>query len=245
MLESMGTQGGGTVVVGGVVRSYRLRRSCRAKRVLLQVDMNGVIEVVVPRRVSYREAEKFVQEKHEWLARALANFARRSRERPRRVLANDVCLPLLGDKYTLRVVCDSWRRRSSFDEEKQEISIFVTHYRDVRVVLMRWYKKRAWQYFEERSQSMAAQLGVSVCSLTVSDARSQWGSCIQATGRVSLHWRLLLGPREIADYVIAHEVAHLKERRHTVAFWHVVEQLDSRCSRHRAWLKKYGHTLVL
>jgi predicted metal-dependent hydrolase len=234
-----------SVLIGAVEHAYILRRSRRARNLLLHVGLDGTIEVVVPWHTAYREAEYFVRSETAWVERALAKNRRLRAAMPQRLLNSGALLPLLGDLVQLEVVTQPGRRRARSEEDGSIIRVWVQEASNVRRTLERWYKKKAHSYFLERAQCLAAEFNVVVSRVAVSGAATQWGSCIQEHGRLSLHWRLLLGPRPIADYVVAHEVAHLRERGHSARFWQHVARLDSGFQEHRRWLRRYGHTLVL
>ena len=87
-----------------------------------------------------------------------------------------------------------------------------------------WYKKQAFLDFARRLELFAAKLGVATPPLTLSNAQSRWGSC-NSRGEVRLNWRLLQAPPHIINYVICHELAHLKQMNHSAKFWVVVAQL--------------------
>ena len=150
-----------------------------------------------------------------------------------------------GQRYTLQVQCERGRKRTRFGENGREVQIMVANQRQVKPTLTRWYRKKAREYYVSKVQDYGVRLGVHVLKVAVSDARSQWGSCIGGSRRVSLQWRLALAPLLVADYVIAHEVAHLREVGHSAAFWRLVESVDGDYQEHRRWLRKFGHTLVL
>ena len=92
-----------------------------------------------------------------------------------------------------------------------------------RMVLM-WYKKQAALDFARRLEVFAAKLGVPTPPLTLSNAQSRWGSC-NSRGEVRLSWRLLQAPPHIINYVICHELAHLKQMNHSAKFYAVLESL--------------------
>lgn len=228
----------------GHAYSYAIRRSKRARHILLHVDDEGGIELVVPRGVSVVLAQRFLLTQREWVVKTLR---KKSLAKPAvsRQLVSGISLPLFGKAYILRVVCDSFRTRTSFGTEGREVAVYVCSPGDVRSVLVRWYITQARHYFAEQTAVLADSLGVVVGSLAVSRARSQWGSCIKATGRISLNWRLALGPPSVADYVIAHEVAHLVHSNHSKRFWRTVEKLRPGYQEQRTWLKRHGALLVL
>jgi len=235
----------GRVGINGESNVYYIRRSKRAKNLLLRVDIFGQVELVVPWRVSFAQAEKFINTQSEWLMRMIAKNEGRRRMMPRRKLVSGESLPMFGESYELKVVCDSLRQRSRYSEKNGQVTVVVCNINDVRNVLIRWYRKKAHEYFKQAVDDYSNKLDVRVLNLAVSGARSQWGSCIAKKERVSLCWRLALASREVADYVVAHEVAHMKERGHNSKFWEVVESIDVDYKKHRAWLRKYGFTLVL
>lgn len=234
-----------TIALNGVSHRYTLRRSKRARHILLHVHDGGRIEVVVPWRVSYAQARQFVAEQRDWVMKNIAKHLKMGRQHPSRALVNGDKLQCFGQSYRLRAVCDPWRTRSSYGEDGGEVSIFVAQQKDIKRVLMRWYRAEAKKYFVERVAVMQEKIGVPARSIVVSNARSQWGSCIKRTGRISLSWRLAMAPVEVADYVIAHEVAHLKHDNHASSFWQAVAHLYPDYAKWRGWLKRHGSGLVL
>ena len=95
---------------------------------------------------------------------------------------------------------------------------------------------------EEKARAFAMHLGLDFKTLTLKDTRSRWGSCSHQ-GNLNLHWKLIFGPVEVMDYVIAHEVCHLKEFNHSPAFWALVSTLCPGYLKHRRWLKTHGPAL--
>lgn len=226
-------------------QSYSLRRSRRAKHILLHVDVGGKVELVVPWHVAYREGQRFVEERKEWLEKMLRAYRELGKSVAKRRLISGDLLPVLGHDYLLQVVQQPSRQRSIVVERYRLLTVTVGRQHDVREALVRWYRKRAHDYFSMWAQRLAEQLNVTVERVAVSGARTQWGSCIGSRRRLSLNWRLLLAPESVARYVVAHEVAHLKMANHSKRYWQLVGQLDPDFERSRQWLRKYGYTLVL
>lgn len=234
-----------TVTIGGQWVAWRVRRSWRAKHLRLHVGLHGDIEVVLPRRATMREAECFVRDKEVWVARVLAANAVRRRALPRRSLVSGESLPVLGESRQLLVKMSPDRCRTRVREAAGIVAVAVPHGRPVRPALVRWYRRHAAGYFSARAADFAATLQVVVLRVAITAAKTQWGSCVRERGRIALNWRLLLGPRTVADYVVAHEVAHLKERRHSARFWRIVGDLMPDYEAQRMWLKSFGYTLEL
>jgi predicted metal-dependent hydrolase len=89
----------------------------------------------------------------------------------------------------------------------------------------------------------AAELGVSYLRIDVRDQRTRWGSC-STRGTLSFNWRLVLAPFEVLDYVVVHELCHLREPNHSARFWNLVESRRPGWSTQRAWLREHGPELL-
>ena len=105
-----------------------------------------------------------------------------------------------------------------------------------------WLKREARREVEKRAYAKAELLGKRISHITIRDARSRWGSC-SPKGRLSFSWRLIMAPRSVIDYVVAHEIAHLVEKNHGFRFWRLVATLTDEMTAARTWLKRHGEAL--
>ncbi len=103
-------------------------------------------------------------------------------------------------------------------------------------------KREARKILDERVSHYAAQLGTKPSRITVRDTASRWGSC-SATRSLSFSWRLIFAPEFVLDYVVAHEVAHMKEMNHGPRFWKLVDLLGAEVARAQRWLSEHGTSL--
>ena len=108
--------------------------------------------------------------------------------------------------------------------------------------LLDWLKREARKRIDERVADYAAQLGVRPKRITIRDTSSRWGSCSSARS-LSFSWRLVLAPPSVLDYVVAHEVAHLRELNHRPRFWRLVESIVPDIEKNQAWLSANGAVL--
>jgi predicted metal-dependent hydrolase len=130
----------------------------------------------------------------------------------------------LGQDITLKLVVNN---KKSTHFERNELTIHAPQgniHAACRVSVLMWYKKQAILDFTRRVEVFAAKLGVATPPVAISNAGSRWGSC-NSRGQVRLSWRLLQAPPHIINYVICHELAHLKQMNHSAKFYAVVEQL--------------------
>lgn len=234
-----------TVAIHGEEVIYRLRRSKKARHIIIRVDIQEGVELVVPWHVSFRMAEQFVEKKRGWISRTLRKHKLVSAIIPQRQLRDGEILPCFGNVYRLSVHVDTSLKKLRTYGTAGTIVVKAPSLKNIRPAVEGWYNKRAAGYFAAKAHTVSALLGVSCNAIRVRNMKTQWGSCNVARSTITLNWRLALAPLEVADYVAIHEVVHLKERAHSERFWDIVQQLDPLYKQHKNWLRAYGHTLVL
>jgi predicted metal-dependent hydrolase len=212
-----------------------LRRSARARRISLRVDMaRGRIVLVAPRTAGRRQALDFLSRSEGWLrARLLSAPAPLP-------FVDGAIVPMLGIPH--RVEGDSSRRRGVV-EKREGVVIVPGAPEHLPRRLSDFLKAEARREIAARASTKAARLGRPIAALTLRDTRSRWGSCSRS-GRIAFSWRLILAPDWVLDYVVAHEIAHLAEMNHGPEFWKLCASLtDTDVKTARAWLKRHGAEL--
>jgi len=219
------------VRLAGGILAYRL---VRAKRCTLGLSVAGEgIEVRAPRRATLSDIDAFIREKERWIRKRLAG--------PRRVpfiWQAGARLPWLGRMLTL-VLRDG---ETWLSEDELGLGLGLADGANLRERALEWIHSEARAFFRERVAVLSRPLGLRVSGVGLSDARTRWGSC-STNGRLLLNWRLMLLPPRLIDYVVAHELAHLRELNHSPRFWAVVATLypDHRSARRE--LNALAHTL--
>lgn len=221
---------------------YKLIRS-RRKSVALIVERDGSLVVRAPLRLPQREIDAFVAKNAAWIQEKQAAARQRAETcggppGEHRFAAGENFL-FLGQAIPLQIV----------EAQAHPLTYTGQAFRLKRSALPRageffegWYKAQARADFTHRVEALAARHGFSVRSLRLSSARTRWGSC-GAQGSLNLNWRLVMAPPEVIDYVILHELAHLKERNHSARFWALVATLAPDYKTQRQWLKTNGMCL--
>jgi len=207
------------------------------------VDGAGAIEVVVPWRVSYQQGERFVREKEPWLSDRLQRVAQKKKQLPTWQVVDGATLPFFGGSVRLRLTIDRTRKRTTTARRGGVLLVKTASRVKAQAAVRKWYINESQDYFWGQAMAYALQLGVRVDEVVVRDTKSQWGSCHKGRRALCFQWKLALAPVEIARYVVAHEVAHLKRADHSAAFWRQVMVLDPDYAQHQAWLKEYGAVL--
>jgi predicted metal-dependent hydrolase len=220
-----------TIALGDRIVPYVLRRA-RRRTIGLSIDHRG-LRVGAPSRSSLREVESLILRHGEWVVQKLDEW--RSRRRPDLLrIVDGVQLPLLGAPLEIRVALGAnrgvWNALDS--PGVAALTLCLRSPDDAGRVLEKALRERARELFLVRLAHYAALLGVAMPRLTLSAARTRWGSCSLKTG-VRLNWRLIHFPLPVIDYVVAHELAHLREMNHSHRFWSIVEHLypDYRAAR--------------
>ena len=200
---------------------YHLERRAR-KTVGLQINHDGLV-VHAPTRLSQKELERMLLSKADWILKKLK--AQQENQLEKFIWEDGASLLLLGNPIELSIRLDSVSRALEYEPGRISVALPTPNNQtSIARKVLQWYKKQALTDFTRRIALLAAKLGVETPPLFLSNARSRWGSC-NSRGEVRLNWRLLQAPPHIINYVVAHELAHLKEMNHSTQFWATVERI--------------------
>ena len=188
------------LVVDGVTIAFLFARSKR-RSIGFVVDADG-LSVRAPKWVSLRDVDAAVREKGRWIVARLDEQRERARQQAAALLDGDAASP---PRLRVGLPGDAGEER-------------------VKDAVQSWLQREARRIFAARAAHFAERLGVKVRRLSLSSAKTRWGSA-NANGSVRLHWRLIPHPLATIDYVVAHELAHLREMNHSERFWNVVRSV--------------------
>ena len=195
----------------------------RARRTVgLKITADGLV-VHAPKRIFAFQLNQILQEKSKWILDKLQYRAATQVEKVEWIDGEH--LLYLGQDVQLQIIENVTNKSPSFDANFLSLATPTpNNHGIISHKVIQWYKKQAALDFGRRLEILASKLGVPTPPLTLSNAQSRWGSC-NSRGEVRLNWRLLQAPPHIINYVICHELAHLREMNHSAKFWAVVEQL--------------------
>ena len=202
---------------------YVLKRSAKRRRIVFTVDENGLV-VHVPLRTSERHVVEAIGHAEPWILRKLAEW---EDKKPRaRAWVSGELLDFLGRQIRLELVARGGPAISRLrDGDVLEVSLAPPHASpQVREAVVKWYRRHALTHFCDRVHHFCRVLDLAAPRLFLSNARTRWGSCT-ADGEIRLNWRLLQAHSHVIDYVVAHEVAHLRVLSHSTRFWRLVQRL--------------------
>ncbi len=236
----------------GLERPVLVKKLQRAKRMTLRVSpTKRDIILSIPRKMGERQASAFIERHIDWLKRQLDDL-------PLAVpFENGSVIPLEGERHQLSFCGPRTRQQKGIGVVSRQMFCAQNPVAEEEIVaqlqvlgavehaprrLTDWLKKRARQKITARVDFHAKRLDLDYKRLGVRDQTSRWGSC-SSNKTLSFSWRLILAPREVLDYVAAHEVAHLKEMNHSPRFWALVAKTLPDYEQYRDWLREKGQTL--
>ncbi len=212
----------------------RWRRSTRARRISLRIDPAlGEVVITLPTRAGRRAGMMVLHTHADWVARRLRALPEALR------FADGARVPVGGKLMTIRHVPDG-RFAARLRDDTLEVC-GAAEFLPRRVA--DFLRAEARRMLASRVQEVSQRAGVAAARVSIKDTRSRWGSC-SPTRALAFSWRLVMAPDFVADYVVSHEVAHLRHMNHGPGFWSLVDQLTPNRTRAETWLAEQGAGLL-
>jgi hypothetical protein len=224
---------------------FELRRSSR-RSIGFMIDDDG-LRVTAPNRITLAEIDNAIRAKQRWILAKLHERGERRAlrgEKPPIQWVDGAELPYLGGVITLRLHVAA-RSSCQFDQSKGELAVGVVaglSEWQLQERIKLWFQAEARRVFVERLDLYALRLGLSYRKMALSSASTRWGSCT-VEGHIRLNWRLIHYALPLIDYVVAHELSHLREMNHSPRFWATVESVYPDYSGAKAALRQRSQEL--
>jgi predicted metal-dependent hydrolase len=225
--------------------NYTVNRSRkRRKTISLQISDKSELVIAAPYFTPIGEINRFVQEKQNWIHKTIQRHKEESLKNKAKEYITGEMFYYLGELFPLETFFEKnerqglvfWSNRfylnTAYAAEKG-MSYFVA-----------WYKKKATQHLRQRVDFFSHELNLRAKSIKITSAEKRWGSC-SAEDNLSFSFRLIMAPPDIIDYVVVHELMHIKEKNHSTKFWQRVETVMPEYKTHRRWLKDNHHKFIL
>jgi predicted metal-dependent hydrolase len=224
------------IVVGDETIVAVVRESARSRRMRMVVRAGRPLELTVPRRTSTRALRQFIEDNSDWLGEKLA--AARV-PRPLLGLAAPGTVWLAGERLGIergggvKSVANRLGSTLRISGPPGEIAGAVD----------RWYRREARERIEASVARESARLGIPYARVSIRDQRTRWGSC-STRGTLSFSWRLVLSPPAVLEYVVDHELLHVRQPNHSRAFWALLDEHRPGWREEAAWLRRHGHEVL-
>ncbi len=192
---------------------YRLRFSKRAKNIQLQINQQADIYLVLPYRISKFDHRSYIRSKSGWIKKHLEKF-------------NYIEFYLLGEQISIVKRSSLLNLKPIYKMDKKILTAYLPSMdtRSLGMIFNDWLYKEAKSLLPLRVFEIAAQHSFSPEKIAIKRQRTRWGSCSQS-GTISLNYKMLSLKQELIDYIIVHELCHLKEMNHSKKFWNLVESI--------------------
>jgi len=207
----------------------------------LRIDRQGTVVIRAPSYTVKREIDQFFEQNKSWVAKQLAEKRAIARQcKPKKFVSGEEFL-FLGKPYPLHVK-DTNGKVATLSFSSRGFTLPRSHAAKARNLFIIWYKTKAWEKITEKVLYFSRKLGLTPRGIRIITARSQWGSCWPDNG-LSFNWKLVMAKDPIIDYIVAHELFHIKEKNHSARFWDALESFMPDYKERKAWLDDNGHLL--
>jgi predicted metal-dependent hydrolase len=224
------------------IENYRVEIWRRAfqRSMNLTVRPDGAIRVTCGKRLSQREIARFVGESEPFIQRRFSELAALRAEHPPKKLISGEGFLFFGEIWPLQVVW-TWAPKVKViagENFLEMLAPVASTLEERQKALNRFYKKQAKLHLQERVEVFSARMGLKPSQISVRGQRTRWGSC-SSDASISLNWILLAAPLEVIDYIVVHELAHIRHLNHSPDFWALVAEFHPQWKASKRWLKEH------
>lgn len=219
---------------------YSLKKSNR-KTISIFIERDGSVSILAPAPYQLDKIEQVIEAKRSWIYRNLAEWEDLNRTQLQREFVNGEGFIYLGRSYRLSLVekqvPDLLLKRGYFLLRRDKINKGTIVFKD-------FYKQKGLKKITERIAIYAPKIGVTAGNIKVQELQHRWGSCTD-NGHLLFHWKCLMAPISVLDYIVVHELVHLVYRNHDSHFWNAVDKIMPDYKKHMQWLKHNGADMSL
>ena len=222
------------------IKIDRLVRS-RRRTISLEINSDGSLIVRAPKNASNKVIQEIVYKKRFWIRDKVTYIKNKNGNISKKAFVSGEEFLYLGNPYKLFID----------DETDILLTLKGSHFilsgkyiEYAKELFIWWYKKKAYEKCSERSAFYSSISGLKYNHIKITNARKRWGSC-SVKGNLNFSWRLAMAPPGVIDYVVVHELAHIKEKNHKRRFWSKVRELFPEYEKYKHWLKENDHLLII
>ena len=209
----------------------------RRKSLSIAIQPDGNLLVKAPLLMSDGEILKWVKTKTSWIIRQRAKVLEQQEENPPKQYVSGEHFWYMGQEYELDVRISAGRAGMvGIAEDKIVLFSKTGDATEIQKILTNWYIKQAKLWIPKRVRHFTEQMRESFGNITIKNQKKRWGSCSSARN-LNFNWRLIMAPQEVLDYVVVHELCHLRQMNHSKEFWKEVEMVLPDYKMHKKWLE--------
>jgi len=226
-------------ILDGTRVTYRIRKSHRAKNIRMTFVDGDRLVVTLPHKYHVQKAELALFEHKNWILRKIKEMHTKSRIPPPFLLNDGAQLPVLDKTYPLSLKVSTNQKKSRWYFQNHRLNITAPQLASSIISrgVVHWYRTMALLFLEDRVPYWAEKMNVSPKNIRAKNQHTLWGSCSKRAN-LNFNWRILLLSNQAADYLIIHELSHLKEMNHSSKFWQLVLKYCPEYRTHKTELKQ-------
>ena len=213
-----------------------IRSSKRHKSISLNVHKGSAV-VLCPISTSENYLKSIIKKKKKWIEKKIKEQINQKKI----ILTNGSYFPLFGLQKKLIINLSS---KSEIIKKYNEINIRCDDLDEVKKIFEIWLKEKSKKILTWRIKKISKRINIDFKTLHFKAYRSRWGCCKNGS-QIFLNWKLIMLPKKVIDYVIIHELCHIKEPNHSKSFWFLVESFDKNFYECKKWLKDHGSEIIL
>jgi predicted metal-dependent hydrolase len=223
---------------------YQLLRSEQRRTADIVIERNGLVSVRVPDHLTEEQADAVVERKRLWIYRNLAEWRDLNATRVVREWVNGEGFLYLGSSYRLRLVQEQTEPVKLLDGRFCLLRSIVEAGGEqaAKRAFEKFYTEKALERIQKRVAHFSPKVGVSPVSVEVKEIGYRWATCT-SDGRMSFHWKCMMASPKAIDYIVVHELCHMRHRDHTDTFWNEVDKVMPEYLERKAWLREHGAAL--
>jgi predicted metal-dependent hydrolase len=225
------------ILLGSTIVPYILKRSLRAKLIWLAVKPETGLTVTIPRVYNIALLEAYLQSKSNWILRVLVKMNNQQRLIETHCRSNTIYY--LGASLSiLKRTNNNKIAEIKIEQDQLIVNLDPCFRKQPSTEIEAWLKNQAVITINNKTRALSVTMGLDYNKLTIRNQKSRWASC-SPRRNLSFNWRLIMTPEPVLDYVIIHELSHLREMNHSKKFWNIVSQYCPNWKAYRKWLLKH------
>lgn len=224
--------------------TYHLIYQKNRKTLQLKILSSTHLEIIAPNKFPKSDIKQILEDKSNWIIKKILHLAAIKANPTNKSITHGAAVLYLGQTYTLHFTEASNHSNSiQLHDQKIFINFLSKNTASAEPMLKQWYIDQARALLITKTALWANVINVHPQRITIKEQKTRWGSC-SSKCNINYNWRIIMAPPEVIDYLVIHELCHLRVPNHSSLFWQEVGKFSPNCKEHRKWLKNNGVMLM-
>jgi predicted metal-dependent hydrolase len=234
-----------TIKIANYPLTYSVIHKKNRKTVQLKITDSSHIHITAPHSFSNDAIEELLLQKSKWIIKHISHLVKVAESPINKSVTNNSTILYLGHPHTLAFLTAATASPTVYLEGNQIILNLPSNNTDtiVQTMLKQWYVKKSSEILSSRTTFWSSKISVNPKRITIKEQKTRWGSC-SSKGNINYNWRIIMAPPEVVDYLVIHELCHLRVPNHSELFWQEVSKYSPHFQKHRDWLRANGRILM-